>query len=376
MIKKVGILTAGGDCPGLNAVLRGAFKTAYNQGIEVYGFLEGYKGLYENNYVKLERSNCDSIISIGGTILKSNNATNNFAMPEINEFGEKVFVDKSYEIVERLKNDGFDCLIVIGGDGSLKSARDYMLRGLNVIGVPKTIDNDVPFTDVTFGFNTAVEVATEAIDRIHTTAMSHGRIMVLEVMGRYAGWIALSSGIAGGADVVLIPEIPYDINKVCEKIYYRRGIGKNYSTIVVAEGAKPKEGTESIRNIESDKKENQGLDAIKLGGAGAYVAHQIEQITGFEARNTTLGYLQRGGNTCPYDRILSTQFGSAAMQLAIEEKYGRMVTQLNGRITSISLDEVAGHDTTIGAKSSNLKLVDLDGGLIKTARRVGMSFGD
>ena len=297
-------------------------------------------------------------------------------MPTVNEKGEKIFVDRSEEIAERLKKDGFDCLIVVGGDGSLKSARDYMLRGVNVIGVPKTIDNDVPYTDVTFGFNTAVEVATDGIDRLHTTAESHGRIMILEVMGRYAGWIALSSAIAGGADTVLIPEIPYDLNKVMEKIEERRKNGKNFSIIVVAEGAKPKEGTISIREVEQDKKDNSGLDSVKLGGAGAYVAKEIEKLAGQEARSTTLGYLQRGGNTCPYDRILSTEFGVFAMQLACEEKYGRMVTMLNGKLQSISLDEVAGHDTQIGSKSSNIKLVDLDNDLVKTARRVGICLGD
>lgn len=376
MTRKVGLITAGGDCPGLNAVIRGAVKTAEYNNVEVYGFLEGYKGLLENRYIKLDSKNVSGILHKGGTILGSNNATNTFAVPEIKENGERVFVDKSFEISERLKNDGFDCLIVIGGDGSLKSARDYMFRGVNVIGVPKTIDNDVPFTDVTFGFNTAVDVATEAIDRLHTTAESHGRIMVLEVMGRYAGWIALSAGIAGGADTVLIPEVPYDLECVMKKIEQRRALGKNFSIIVVAEGAVPKEGARAIREIEADKSNNEGLDAIKLGGAGAYVAKQIEKLAGQEARATTLGYLQRGGNTSPYDRILSTEYGAAAMQLAIDEKFGRMVTMLNGKIQSISLDEVAGKDTEIGTKSSNLKLVDLNGDLVKTARRVGICLGD
>ncbi len=376
MTKKVAILTAGGDCPGLNAVIRGAVKTAeYNQ-VEVYGFLEGYKGLLENRYVKLDSKAVSGIIYKGGTILGSNNATNTFAVPEIKENGEKCFVDKSFEIAERLKADGFDCMIVVGGDGSLKSARDYMFRGVNVIGVPKTIDNDVPFTDVTFGFNTAVDVATEAVDRLHTTAEAHGRIMVLEVMGRYAGWIALSCGIAGGADTVLIPEIPYDFASIEKKIAQRRALGKNFSIIVVAEGATEKEGVRAIRDIEEDKSNNEGLDAIKLGGAGAYVAKQIEKRMGQEARATTLGYLQRGGDTSPYDRILSTEYGSAAMQLAIEEKFGRMVTMLNGKIQSISLNEVAGKDTEIGTKSSNLKLVNLDGDLVKTARRIGICLGD
>ena len=376
MTKKVALITAGGDCPGLNAVIRGAVKTAEYNNVEVYGFLEGYKGLLENRYVKLDSKTVSGIIHKGGTILGSNNATNTFAVPEIKENGERVFEDKSFEIAERLKNDGFDCLIVIGGDGSLKSARDYMYRGVNVIGVPKTIDNDVPFTDVTFGFNTAVDVATEAVDRLHTTAESHGRIMILEVMGRYAGWIALSAGIAGGADTVLIPEVPYDLDCVMKKIEQRRNLGKNFSIIVVAEGGVPKEGSRAIREIEADKSNNEGLDAIKLGGAGAYVAKQIEKLAGQEARATTLGYLQRGGNTSPYDRILSTEYGAAAMQLAIDEKFGRVVTMLNGKIQSISLDEVAGKDTEIGTKSSNLKLVDLNGDLVKTARRVGICLGD
>lgn len=376
MVKKIGILTCGGDCPGLNAVIRGAVKTALLNNVEVYGFLEGYKGLLENRYIKLGKNEVSGIISKGGTIIKSNNGTNTFAVPELNAKGEKVYVDHSEEIAARLKKEAFDGLIVVGGDGSLKSGRDYMFRGVNIVGVPKTIDNDVPFTDVTFGFNTAVEVATEAIDRLYTTAESHGRIMVLEVMGRYAGWIALSSGIAGGADTILIPEIPYDLNEVVKKINDRFKQGKNHSIIVVAEGAKPKEGTISIREIEEDKAGNKGLDSVKLGGAGEYVAHEIERLTGHEARFTNLGYLQRGGNTCPYDRILSTQFGAMAMELCIEEKFGRMVTMLNGKLQSISLNEVAGTDTTIGAKSSNLKLVDLSGDLVQTARRIGICLGD
>lgn len=376
MIKKIGILTCGGDCPGLNAVIRGAVKLGLYYGVETIGFLEGYKGLLENRFVKLDQSKIDGIIYKGGTIIKSNNGTNTFAVPEINAKGEKVFVDHSEEIAERLKREGFDGLIIIGGDGSLKSARDYMLRGVNVVGVPKTIDNDVPFTDVTFGFNTAVEVATEAIDRLHTTADSHGRIMVLEVMGRYAGWIALSSGIAGGADTILIPEIPYDFDKIVEKINKRREMGKYHTIIVVAEGAKPKDGTVSIREIEADKAQNKGLDSVKLGGVGAYISHELELRTGREVRYTNLGYIQRGGDTCPYDRILSTEFGAMAMQLCIDEKFGRMVTLLNGKLQSISLNEVAGVQTQIGTSSSNLKLVDLNGDLVKTARRIGVCLGD
>lgn len=371
MVKKVGILTAGGDCPGLNAVIRGIVKTASYEGIETYGFLEGYKGLLENRYIKLDPKITNGIISKGGTILGSNNKSNNFAVPTKNDKGEIEYVDRSVEVAERLKADGYDCLIVIGGDGSLKSARDYTRRGLNVIGVPKTIDNDVPHTDTTFGFYTAVEVATEAIDRIKTTAESHGRVLILEVMGRYAGWIAMAAGIAGGADTILIPEIPYDLNKVVAQINRRKERGQNYSIIVVAEGAKPIGGELAVKATVSDSP-----DKIRLGGAGEYVAKEVERLTGIEARCTTLGYLQRGGNTGPYDRILATQYGSMAMQLAIEGKFNQMVTLLNGRITYVPLDEVAGKDTKIGEESSNIRPVDLNGDWVQTARRIGICLGD
>lgn len=371
MIKKVGILTAGGDCPGLNAVIRGIVKTAEYAGVETYGFVEGYKGLYNNNYIWLDSSNTSGIIAKGGTILGSNNKTNLFAVPVKDENGNVTIEDKSYEVVERLKRDGFDCLIVIGGDGSLKSARDFTRRGLNVIGVPKTIDNDVPYTDVTFGFHTAVNVATEAIDRIRTTAEAHRRILVLEVMGRYAGWIALAAGIAGGADTVLIPEIPYKFESIVNKINTRKQKGKNYSIIVVAEGAKPLGGEASVKSVVSDSP-----DSIRLGGAGEFVASEIERLIGQETRSTSLGYIQRGGDTIPYDRILSSEYGSMAMQMALEEKFNNMVTMLNGRITYVPLDEVAGKDTEIGASSSNIKTVDLDGDMIKTARRIGICLGD
>ena len=373
MVKKVGIITAGGDCPGLNAVIRGIVKTAEYANVETYGFLEGYKGLLENRYIKLDPIIVSDIIARGGTILGSNNKTNTFSIPVKKENGDLEHIDKSFEIAERLEREGFDCLFILGGDGSLKSARDYTRRGINVIGVPKTIDNDVPNTDITFGFYTAVEIATEALDRIKTTAESHSRILVLEVMGRYAGWIALAAGIAGGADTVLIPEIPYDFNSIINKINQRRGKGKNYSIIVVAEGAKPLGGSVAVRDIEEV---NKGLDQIKLGGAAEYVAKEIEMQTGYEARSTTLGYIQRGGDTGAYDRILSTEYGSMAMQLALEGKFNEMVTLLNGKLTHVSLDEIAGKDTEIGAQSSNIKTVNLNHDWIQTARRVGICLGD
>lgn len=371
MVKKVGVLTAGGDCPGLNAVIRGIVKTAEYAGVETIGFLQGYKGLYENNFVKLDTSAVSGIIAKGGTILGSNNKTNIFAMPAKDKDGGIIFEDKSFEVVERLKKDNFDCIIIIGGDGSLKSARDFTRRWLNVIGVPKTIDNDVPYTDTTFGFNTAVTVATESIDRIRTTAESHGRILVLEVMGRYAGWIALAAGIAGGADTILIPEIPYNFKSIVNKINQRKEMGKDYSIIVVAEGAKPIGGDVAVKSIVSDSP-----DAIRLGGAGEFVAREIEKLIGQEARSTSLGYIQRGGDTSPYDRILSSEYGSMAMQMALDEKFNNMVTMLNGKITYVPLEEVAGKDTAIGTSSSNIKTVDLNGDMVLTARRIGICLGD
>lgn len=371
MVKKVGILTAGGDCPGLNAVIRGIVKTAEYNGIEVYGFLEGYVGLLENRYIKLDSYITSEIISKGGTILGSNNKTNTFAIPTKTDDGKIVYLDKSFEIADRLNYDKFDCLIVIGGDGSLKSASDYIKRGVNVIGVPKTIDNDVPYTDITFGFNTAVSVATEAIDRLHTTAESHGRIMILEVMGRYTGWIALHSGIAGGADTILIPEIPYNMSSIMRKLDQRRSMGKHFSIIVVAEGAKPIDGELSIKSQVSNSP-----DSIRLGGAAEYLARELEKITLQEARATSLGYIQRGGNTSPYDRILSTEYGTMAMQMAIDGIFGEMVTILNGKLTHVPLEDVAGKNNEIGAASSNIKRVDLNSDIVKTARRVGICLGD
>ncbi len=379
MVKKVGILTAGGDCPGLNAVIRGIVKTASYNGVETYGFLEGYKGLLENRYIKLDPKITNGIISKGGTILGSNNKSNNFAVPEKKENGEIEYVDRSVEVAERLKADGYDCLIVIGGDGSLKSGRDYTRRGINVIGVPKTIDNDVPHTDTTFGFYTAVEVATEAIDRIKTTAESHGRVLILEVMGRYAGWIAMAAGIAGGADTILIPEISYDLNKVVDQINRRKERGQNYSIIVVAEGAKPIGGDVSTYDLENVDSKN-GIVA-KFAGAGERVAAQLEKLTGLETRCTTLGYMQRGGTPTSYDRVLSTKYGVKAMQLAMEGKFGVLTIIKNGKLDCVSLEEVVGDNKEIGAieggtENSNVRNVKLDDELVQTARAIGMSLGD
>ena len=280
--------------------------------------------------------------------------------------------------VENIKKDEIDCLFTLGGDGTQKSARDLSLKGVNVIGVPKTIDNDVACTEITFGYNTAVSVAAEALDRLHTTGATHHRIMVLEVMGRYAGWIALESAIAGGADVALIPEIPYDINKAAQKIINRKNRGKEFSVVVVAEGAKPIGGEIHVKNMRNN---GSGVDNTKLGGIGEQVAKQLEELTGLEARCTVLGYMQRGGTPTAYDRVLSTKYGTKAMELALEGKFNVLTVIKDGKLNSVPLEEVVGNNTKIGAVSgntpeSNLRKVTMDDELVKTARAIGINLGD
>ena len=280
--------------------------------------------------------------------------------------------------VENFRNNGFDCLFTLGGDSTQKSARDLFIKGMNIIGVPKTIDNDVVGTDITFGYDTAVSVATDALDRLHSTGETHGRIMVLEVMGRFAGWIALGSGIAGGADVILIPEIPYDINKAAEAILKRRSRGKNFSIVVVAEGALPKE--KPAEEFAENTDVNTGIK-VKFSGAGDRVAKELEKLTGITARNTTLGYLQRGGKPTSNDRLLSTKYGAKAMQLALEERFGVLTVLKNGKLDCITLEEVVGANKDLGAveggtKESNVKYVTMDDELVKTARSIGICLGD
>ncbi len=362
-IKKIALLTGGGDCPGLNAVIRAVTKTAIlNYGMEVIGYKFGYRGLYNNDYVPLTLDTVSGILNKGGTILYSSNKDNLFDYL-VEENGVMVKKDVSDVAVENLKKEGVDVLVVIGGDGTLTSARDFARKGVKVIGVPKTIDNDLASTDVTFGFNTAIDVATEALDRLHTTAESHHRVMVCEVMGRGAGWIALESGIAGSANVILLPEIPYDINKIVDKIKAREAEGRQFSIIVVAEGAKPKDGEVVVAKIVADSP-----DPIRLGGIGNKVADDLEKLLpGKEVRCTVLGHIQRGGTTSTYDRILSTRYGVAAVELINEGKFGEMVSLKDGKISSDSLENV------IGQKS---KLVDPDGELVKVAKKVGISFAD
>lgn len=377
-MKKVAILANGGDVAGFNAVIRGIVKTAETHGVECYGYIEGYRGLLENTYIKLDSATTASgILHKGGSIIGSSTNSNVFHY-KTEENGQVVYKDLSDVCVENVKKDEFDCIFTLGGDGTQKSARDLFLKGINVIGVPKTIDNDVACTDITFGYNTAVSVAMEALDRLHSTGETHHRIMVLEVMGRYAGWIALESAIAGGGDVALIPEIPYDLNKVAEKIRDRINIGKRFSLVVVAEGAKPLNGEITVQNIRNN---GEGVDNTKLGGVGERVAKELEKLTGLEARNTTLGYMQRGGTPTAYDRVLSTKYGSKAMELALEGKFGVLAVLKNGKLDSVPLEDVVGENKEIGAVSgntttSNIRKVTMDHDLVKTARNIGICLGD
>ncbi len=361
-IKKIALLTGGGDCPGLNAVIRGVTKTAIlKYGYEVIGYTFGYRGLYNNQAVPLTLESVSGILHKGGTILYSSNKDNLFDY-SVEDGGKKIKKDVSDTAIENLKKSNIDVLVVIGGDGTLTSARDFARKGVKIIGVPKTIDNDLPATDVTFGFNTAIDVATEALDRLHTTAESHHRIMILEVMGRNAGWIALESGIAGAADVILIPEIPYDINKIVDKIRERENLGKLFSIIVVAEGAKPKYGDVVVSKIVKDSP-----DPIRLGGIGNKLAVDLEELVkNHEVRCTVLGHIQRGGNASTYDRILSTRYGVKAVEMINDGEFGRMVCLAENKISSESLENVIG-------KTRN---VDIDGELIRVGRSIGVSFGD
>ncbi len=361
-IKKIALLTGGGDCPGLNAVIRAVTRSAIlNYGYEVIGYKFGYRGLYNNDFMKLDLSTVSGLLPRGGTILYSSNKDNLFDYAIV-EDGKTIKKDVSDVAVENLKKENVDVLVVIGGDGTLTSARDFARKGVKVIGVPKTIDNDLGSTDITFGFNTSIGVATEALDRLHTTAESHHRIMILEVMGRNAGFIALESGIAGSADVILLPEIPYDINKIVEKIEDREKQGKLFTIIVVAEGAKPKDGDVMVAKIVNDSP-----DPIRLGGIGNKLAEDLEKIVKEkEVRCTVLGHIQRGGTTCTFDRILSTRYGVAAVELINEEKFGSMVCLKGNEITYDSLENVIG----------NNKKVDPNGELVTVAKKIGISFAD
>ncbi len=359
-MKRLGILTGGGDAPGLNAVIRAVAKVTWAQGAKLYGFRNGYSGLIRGDYLRLEKPHISGLLHKGGTMLGTNNRDNPFNFP-IEEGNNIVYRDMSDKAIQNLESLQIDCLIVIGGDGSLAIGRELYEKGAKIVGVPKTIDNDLMGTNQTFGFNTAVTTATDALDKLHTTAESHHRVMILELMGRYAGWIALYSGVAGGADVILIPEISWSMDKVAEKINSRRDEGKPFSIIVVAEGAKTPQGEQVVR-----KTIKGSGDPIRLGGISHLVAQMVEETTGFESRATVLGHVQRGGSPSPFDRILATQYGEAAARLALSGKFGKMISLKNGEITSLDFEKIP----------SDCRKVPVDHPLIKVAKNTGISFGD
>ena len=372
-IKRIGVLTGGGDCSGLNAVVRAVTLTAINKyGCEVIGFKKGYAGLYANDYMELTVENTEKILAQGGTILRNSNKDNLFNYAYRDENGNIMHKDVSDVAVENLKKLNIDALVVIGGDGTLTSARDFARKGVKVIGVPKTIDNDVLYVDHTFGFTTALGVICNAIDRVRTTAYSHDRVQILEVMGRNCGWLALEGGLSGGADIILLPEIPYDIYKIVDVIKKRDAEGHFDTVIVVSEGAKPKDGNVVIKKIVADS-----ADTIRLGGIGDQLASQLEVLLGGkEVRATNIGHTQRGGETCQFDRSLCTKFGSLAVDALFEGKSGEMVTIYNTVPQTVSLELVLGSGATGETSKGGKNSVDPNGFVVKTARNIGISFGD
>jgi len=360
-MRHIGILTGGGDAPGLNAVIRAAVKTAINEyGWELYGVQNGLDGLFQpGGIISLTLEAVRGILPVGGTILGATNKGNPFKRKVIKD-GEEVIEDITDEFIERIKLIGLEALIMIGGDGTLGLGRELWHRGVHVVGVPKTIDNDVSGTDVTFGFDTALNTATEAFDRLHSTAASHHRVMILELMGKDAGFIALHAGVAGGADVILIPEIPFHFEAVCRKVQERIAHGRHFSIISVAEGAYP-HGEQKVYKRAGDE-----VYKARLGGIGQVVGKFVEAICGAETRVTVLGHIQRGGTPTAFDRWLATRYGSEAVRLVSKGEFGCMVALHGTKITKISLDEALAEP----------KKVDIQGDAVRTARALGISFGD
>jgi 6-phosphofructokinase 1 len=360
-MKRIALNTGGGDAPGLNAVIRAAVLAALSRGWEVYGIRKGYAGLLgEDAIIPLGRESVRGISHIGGTILGTTNRGNPFQWPTRDQAGNLTTVDRSSELIEAFQKHRLDALISIGGDGSLSIADELFKKGMPIIGVPKTIDNDLAVTEVTFGFQTAVQTATEAIDKLHSTAESHERVFVLEVMGRSAGWIALESGMAGTADVILIPEIPFDMDRVCAKIQARYENGRRFAIVVVAEGAAPITGNASF--VET----NRVGAANRYGGMAERLAQEIAQKTGHETRAMVLGHLQRGGMPTAFDRLIAMRFGAAAVRCVEQGLFGTMV----------ALDPPNIRAVPIAAAIKQIKHVRVDSDVVQTARDVGISFGD
>ncbi|OGD11786.1 MAG: 6-phosphofructokinase [Candidatus Aminicenantes bacterium RBG_13_62_12] len=358
--KRIGILTGGGDCPGLNAVIRAVTKSLISRfDMEVFGVEDGFEGLVENRLRPLGYDDVSGILQVGGTILGTSNKADPFRYP-VTEGGAVVYRDLSDRALANVEAAGLEAVCCLGGDGSMTLAQRLREKGLKVVGVPKTIDNDLWGTDVTFGYDSAVSVAAEAIDRIHTTAQSHHRVMIVEVMGRFAGWLALGAGLAGGADVILIPEVDFDLEAVCEKFLSRRRIGRRFSIVCVAEGAKPL-GGEVV--VQKETPASQGR--VRLGGIGSKLTEEIELRTGLETRVTILGHLQRSGTPTAYDRILATRFGVSAAEMVARGEFGRMAALRGDNIVSIPLEDVAGR----------MKTVPADHPLLTAALCVGTSLG-
>jgi 6-phosphofructokinase 1 len=359
-VRRIGILTGGGDCPGLNAVIRAVVKSALRHGIECRGVLDGYRGLVLNEVRNLGRDDVSGILTQGGTILGSSNKDNPFEFIEKRPDGSIAKRDRTADILENVKSNALDALVVLGGDGTMTVANLLVKRGVKIVGVPKTIDNDLVGTDQTFGFDTAVSIATEAIDRLHSTAASHHRVIVVEVMGRYAGWLALASGLAGGGDVILLPEFPYHEKKVAESIQARQAAGRKFSIVVVGEGAHPAGGKMVIDKIRNDSPEK-----IRLGGVGKVLADRLEALTGTECRAVVLGHVVRGGTPVASDRNLATRYGVGALDMVLAGKFGRMVALKNNQITSVPL-------ASVGGRTRNVTMRDP---WVLSAKSIGVTFG-
>ncbi|HLP57916.1 MAG TPA: 6-phosphofructokinase [Candidatus Deferrimicrobium sp.] len=362
-VKRIGILTGGGDCPGLNAVIRAVVNTACRQyEVEVYGIIDGYCGLIENKIEKLELEDVSGILPRGGTILGTSNRDNPFKYPVRDKKDTELqYRDASDQVKQTIATHNLDAIITVGGDGTQAIAQKlYEKHGIPVVGVPKTIDNDLDGTDITFGFDTALDIATASIDKLHSTAESHHRVMICEVMGRYAGWIALEAGMAGGGDVILIPEIPFKMEKVAEKIDYRASTGKRFSMIVVAEGAKEEGGELVVARQVADPN-----DPIRLGGISKYLSDKIEDMTHIETRFTILGHVQRGGSPSAFDRVLATRFGFHAVEAVMQGNYGYMVGLRGNEIKTTPIKEAIAVSRRVKPSSD----------IVQTALAVGTSFG-
>ncbi|HVZ80450.1 MAG TPA: ATP-dependent 6-phosphofructokinase [bacterium] len=358
-IRCIGILTAGGDCPGLNAVIRAVVKSANFSGMDVVGIQDGFRGLVEKNMKVLAPEDVSNILTLGGTILGSSNKDNPFHMP-VTVRGKARFRDCASEIPQSLRRLGIQALVILGGNGSMTVAHRLARMGVKIVGVPKTIDNDLEGTDQTFGYDTAVSVASEAIDRLHTVAASHHRVMVVEVMGRNAGWLALGAGMASGGDIILLPELPYDEWKVAETIHDRRKRGKKSSIVVIAEGAHPKGG-----GVVLDRPNPRSKGRIRLGGVGRELAHHLETKSGIETRSVVLGHIVRGGTPTAFDRKLATLFGVHALELVKDGRFGRMVSLKNQAMDSVPLETAAG----------KTRIVPKDHEWVLAAKRIGVDFG-